>query len=188
MSMFLYRVMGAATLDAGMYETIEADRQATRQAFAVVVVAALAAGVGLAGTYGLDPRPLLTITLLGLIGWVGWAVLILRVGGWHMRQRGTRVTLGELLRTVGFAAAPGWLQVFALIPAVGVAAFAIAWAWTLAAVVVAVKHALDFGSTWRAVLVCAVSLGLIVAFMALFAALLGPAATALGAVSAAPIR
>jgi hypothetical protein len=189
MSTFLYRVMGAATLDAGMYETIEADQRATRQAVGVVIVAALALAIGLLGFYDFDPWPMFTITALALVGWIGWAVLILRVGGWHLRQAGTRVTLGELLRTIGFAAVPGWLQVFALIPAVGVAAFAIAWAWMLAAVVVAVKHALDFGSTWRALLVCGVALGLVVTFMAIFAALLGPAATgALGAAVGVPAR
>jgi hypothetical protein len=179
MSMFLYRVMGAATLDAGMYETIEADRRATGQALAVVVLAALAAGIGAAGAAGapeIDARPLALITLLTLGVWLGWAVLILRVGGWHLRKRDTRVTLGELLRTVGFAAAPGWLQVFALIPAIGAVAFAIAWGWTLAAVIVAVQHALDFTSVWRAVAVCAVSLLLVAAFIGLFALLLGPAA------------
>jgi hypothetical protein len=176
MSMFLYRVMGAATLDAGMYETIEADRRVTRQALAVVVIAALAAGIGAAGAYEFDPRTLVLFTLLALAGWVGWAVLILRVGGWHLRKRDTRVTLGELLRTVGFAAAPGWLQVFALIPAIGTIAFAIAWAWTLAAMVVAVQHALDFASVWRAIAVCAVALLLVAAFIGLFALLLGPAA------------
>lgn len=178
MTMFLYRVMGAAALDAGMYESIEADRRATRQALFVVLIAALAAGVGVVGLTDFKVWPVAAIAALTMVGWIGWAVLILRVGGSHLRQQNTRVTLGELMRTLGFAAAPAWLQVFAVIPAVGVVALAIAWTWTLASVIVAVKHALDFGSTWRAVIVCAVALGLVVAFMALFAALLGPAATA----------
>ena len=38
MSLFLYRLIGAAMLDAGMYEGIEADRHVTIQAMATVLL------------------------------------------------------------------------------------------------------------------------------------------------------
>ncbi len=85
-------------------------------------------------------------------------MLILEVGGRHLRQRETRVDLGELLRTVGFAASPGVLQIFGLIPEVRTFVFAASWLWMFAAMVVAVRHALDLTSLGRAMFVCAVAL------------------------------
>src|SRR6187402_1591483 len=114
MSTFLYRLMGATMLDAGMYETIEADRTATRQAFLVVIGASFAAGIGASGFGGPTRMTLLLAAASALVAWLAWAVLIQRIGGLHLPERGTRVTLGELLRTLGFAAAPGWLQAFAI--------------------------------------------------------------------------
>src|SRR5262245_30406669 len=118
MGTFLYRVMGAAILDAGMYETIEADRRATRQAMAVVLLASLAAGLGIVGLDG--PNYLLILGFAGaaLVAWMGWATLIQQLGGMALPERGTRVTLGEILRTLGFAASPGWLQAFAMFPSI----------------------------------------------------------------------
>ena len=37
MNLFLYRLFGAAMLDAGMYEGLEADRRTTPQAFAAYI-------------------------------------------------------------------------------------------------------------------------------------------------------
>ena len=44
MGLFAYRLLGAAMMDVGMYESIEADRRTTMQALATVVLASLAAG------------------------------------------------------------------------------------------------------------------------------------------------
>jgi hypothetical protein len=166
--------MGAATLDAGMYESIEAAPSATRQALAVVLISSVAAGIGVADWEGPDIRVLATAMVAALVAWLAWAVLILSVGGRQFPEGGTRVTLGELLRTIGFAASPGWLQIFAVFPAIQVPVYVISWAWMLAAMVVAVKHALDYRSTLRAVLVCTFALALVVAFAVLFSLLLGP--------------
>ena len=53
---FFRRLMGAAMLDAGIYEEVEADRTATAQALAVVVFSSLAAGIGAKGMEGGPPR------------------------------------------------------------------------------------------------------------------------------------
>jgi hypothetical protein len=161
MGAFAYRLMGAAALDASTYEILEADRGATRQAFIVVVLSSLAAGFGAGGWNGPGVTTLLTVTTLALVSWIAWVFLILEIGDRFLRQSRTQVTTLELLRTVGFAASPGLLQVFALFPPLTVPVFAGTWLWMLAAMVVAVRQALDYSSTRRALLVCAIALCLI---------------------------
>jgi hypothetical protein len=158
----VYRAMGATVLDASMYEGIEADPAATRQALAIVLLASVAAGVGASGWAGPEWPVIVTFGVLALITWVGWAVLILHVGGRYFREPQTDVDLGQLLRTVGFAATPGLLQAVAIVPHMTTAVFVVSWLWMLAAMVVAVQHALDFPSMARAVMVCAVALALAV--------------------------
>ena len=62
--------------------------------------------------------------------------------------------MGQLLRTIGFAATPGMLRVLGVMPAVTLPVFGVTAVWMLAAMVVAVRQALDYQSTWRAVGVC----------------------------------
>jgi hypothetical protein len=158
----VYRAMGAAVLDASVYEGIEADPAATRQALAVVLLASVSAGIGASGWAGPEWETIGIFGVLALVTWIAWAVLILHVGGRYLREPQTDVDLGQLLRTVGFAASPGWLQAAAIAPFLTTPVFVISWLWMLAAMVVAVQHALDFQSTARAVVVCAVALALAV--------------------------
>ena len=160
MGTLAYRALGAALLDHATYEGIEADRTATRQALTVVLASSLAGGIGAGGLDGLNPPLILVFTLVALATWIAWAVLILEVGGRHMRRPETRVDLGELVRTVGFAASPGLFQIFALIPEVSTLVFVASWIWMWAAMVVAVRHALDLTSYGRAILVCGVALAI----------------------------
>jgi hypothetical protein len=158
MGTLAYRAMGAALLDHATYEGIEADRSATGQAMAVVLLASLAAGLGAGGLDGPRLSLLLTFTAVALATWVAWAVLILEIGGRHLRRRETRVDLGELLRTVGFAASPGLLMVFGLVAEIRMFVFVASGLWMFAAMVVAVRHALDLTTATRAIFVCAVAL------------------------------
>ena len=160
MGTLAYRALGAALLDHSTYEGIEADRTATRQAFFVVLASSLAGGIGAGGLGGPRPTVIIVLTLVALATWIAWAVLILEVGGRHMRRPETRVDLGELIRTVGFAASPGLFQIFALIPEVSTLVFVVSWAWMWAAMVVAVRHALDLQSYGRAIVVCGVALAI----------------------------
>lgn len=169
MGTFAYRLMGAATLDASTYETLEADRGATGQAFAVVIVSSLAAGFGAGGWEGPSVRTLFGVTAIALITWIAWVFLILEIGDRFLPEAKTQVTTAELLRTVGFAASPGLLQVFALFPPLTVPVFSATWIWMLAAMVVAVRQALDYTTTRRALAVCAVALCLVFAAWALLA-------------------
>jgi len=105
---------------------------------------------------------------LALVTWVAWATLVHQIGTRIWPERETKSDMGELLRTIGFAAGPGALQAFAVLPQVSRGVFVFAWIWMLAAMVVAVRQALDFHSTWRAILVCATAAALsaLVAFTA----------------------
>ena len=71
-----------------------------------------------------------------------------------MPQPQTRSNVGELLRTIGFAATPGCLRVFGILPEATIPVFLLSAIWMLAAMVVAVRQALDYESTARAIAVC----------------------------------
>jgi len=151
-----HRLVGAAALDVGTYEEIEADRTATVQAFLIVLASSLATGIGATGLGGHPTGQVFIISAAALLGWAAWALLIFEIGGRLLPEPGTRVDVTELLRTIGFATAPGLLRVFGVLPALTIPVFAITSVWMLAAMVVAVRQALDFTSTARAVVVCIV--------------------------------
>ena len=158
--LFGYRLIGAALLDRSVYEGIESDRRALPQALATVLLSSAAAGVGIAGWRGPDPMVMLTAAVLALVTWTAWAALMFQIGGRIMPARETETSLGELLRTIGFATAPGLLQAFGAFPRMTVPMFVIAWIWMFAATVVAVRQALDYRSLVRTLVVCAVAAGL----------------------------
>jgi hypothetical protein len=162
MGLFVYRLLGAATLDSAMYEGIEADRTVTVQAVAAVVLASLAAGIGAGDWLGARPATLAGVSALALITWAAWAMLIFQIGTRVLPGPETSADWGQLLRTTGFASAPGLLQVFGLIPQGRALVFGVSVAWMFVAMVVGVKHALDYDSVTRALAVCGVSLLLIV--------------------------
>jgi hypothetical protein len=171
---FLYRLMGAAMLDGGIYEGIEADVRATGQAAATVLLASVATAFGASGIFGFQPEMILRVTALSLVTWFAWAVLMFQIGTRLLPEPQTRATLGELLRTTGFAAAPGLLQVFAVLPGMMTPIFIGTWIWMIAAMVVGVRHALDYTSTVRALLVCLVAASLAAAMAMGFGVLFGP--------------
>ena len=151
---FLQRLIGAMALDAAIYEEVEADQKATSQAVLVVLASSLAAGVG---AHAFGGQTLVNVAFFGvvsLIAWAAWAVVTFEIGVRILPQPQTRADVGQLLRTTGFSAAPGILRVFGLLPGVTVPVFIITAVWMLAAMVVAVRQALDFPTTGRAVAVC----------------------------------
>lgn len=171
LSTFLRRVAGAALLDPAVYEEVEADRTATPQAALVVLLSSLAAGVGLNGSRGaVAALSFFSLTsILALAAWLTFALIALRIGARALAAPDTSVDAGQLLRTLGFAAAPGLFQVFALFSPAPVITAAVAFGWTMAASVVAVRQALDFRSTWRALAVCVAAWGLPLAIAATLA-------------------
>jgi hypothetical protein len=58
------------------------------------------------------------------------------------------------MRTTGFAAAPGVFRILRVIPGLAVPVLVVSSVWMIAAMVVAVRQALDYRTTARAVAVC----------------------------------
>ncbi len=172
MTTYLYRIMGAVTLDAGMYEDIEASRSVTWQAVATVVLSSIATGLGATAWFNMTWRSVLFVSAVALVTWVAWAVLMFQIGTRVLPAPETRTDLGELLRTTGFAAAPGVLQALALLPSIATPTVIATTIWMFAAMVVAVKHALDYASIARAIAVCALAAGLCLAIAAVLGVLL----------------
>ncbi len=164
MMTFVYRLMGAAMLDGGTYEQLEADRHATWQAMLVVVLSSAAAGLGVGLQAWAGPAGFARVGAVALVTWVAWAVLTLQIGSRMLPQAQTRSDTGEMMRTIGFAAAPGLLQVFGVIPGVALPVFAITTVWMFAAMVVAIQHALDYTNVGRALAVCLVAAMIVLAF------------------------
>jgi len=152
MNSFQDRIIRAAKLDVNLYEEVEADKGAMGQAMAVVVLSSLAAGIGGIGTGGLGG--LLMGTIAALAGWYIWAYLTYFIGTKLLPEPQTQSDPGELLRTIGFASSPGLIRILGIIPGLGGVVFVIASLWMLVAMVIAVRQALDYTSTPRAVGVC----------------------------------
>jgi hypothetical protein len=132
---------------------------------AVVVLAAVAAGIG-SESFGNTSISLIAIATVGaLFGWAVWAVITLQVGTRVLPGAQTQADLGQLLRTLGFASTPGLLRVLGVLPGVEWPVNIVTSIWMLASMVVAVRQALDYQSTARAIAVCLLGWVLFVAIM-----------------------
>jgi hypothetical protein len=154
MSTFSNRIFRAAKLDISLYEEVEADQHALGQALGVVLISSLAAGIGLTrqiGTWGI-----LTGMVSALAGWIVWAYLTYWIGAKIIPEPQTECSPREMLRVIGFASSPGLIRIFGIIPGVAGVIFFAASLWSLVAMVIAVRQALDYQSTWRAIGVCLV--------------------------------
>ena len=171
---FLQRLLGAMALDRAIYEEVEGDRSATTQAFAVVVLSSIAAGFGARGFAENTASIIAFNSVVSLLAWAAWALVIFQIGGRLMPESETRVDVGELLRTIGFASAPGLLRVLGALPNATLPVFAITSGWMLLAMVVAVRQALDYRSTAKAVAVCVLGWILALVFAIVLGLLLGP--------------
>ena len=160
------RMIGAAMLKADVFEEIEADSGALPQAISIVVLVTICGIIGsvLSGIIGGEGQSATGIALgilygvlFGLLRWVIWVTAILFVGGTMLKVSGTQTDWAEIGRIVGFAYTPGLLVLLSFIPLVGGLIAFIAFIWTVVAVIVGIKHALDFEGTGRAVLVALIS-------------------------------
>ena len=146
------RMIRAAKLDAQLYEEVEADKGALGQAMGVVVLASVAGGVGGGRLGGLSG--ILIGTVGALIAWFIWAALTYFIGTKILPEPTTRADVGELLRTTGFSSSPGLIRVLGLVPGLTAIVFFVSGVWMLTAMIIAVRQALDYRSTFRAVGVC----------------------------------
>tara|TARA_B100000700_G_scaffold9357_1_gene9510 strand:+ start:141 stop:662 length:522 start_codon:yes stop_codon:yes gene_type:complete len=147
-SVFVNRIIRACKLDITVYEEVEADKSATLQAALVVVLSSLAAGVG---ALSLGASNFLMAPILSLISWYIWAYLIYFIGAKLFPEPNTKADHGQLLRTIGFSSAPGLIRIFGFTPELMSITFIGGGIWMLVAMVIAVRQALDYESTWRAI-------------------------------------
>ncbi|MBI4506689.1 MAG: YIP1 family protein [Chloroflexi bacterium] len=148
------RMLRAARLDVRLYEEVEAEVGATRQALWVVIIAALADGLGTALGGALLGRGApgifggLVVGAAGaVVGWIVWSYLTYWIG---TRFFEGRATPGELLRTIGFAQSPRVLNVASFVPLLGGLVQVAVALWLLVAGIVAIRQALDV-STGKAI-------------------------------------
>jgi hypothetical protein len=172
-AMLVVRRMGrAARLDADLYEEVEHDRSATPQAFAVVLCASVAAGIGSfhnGGWAGIGWS-----AVAWLVGWYAWARTTWWIGTRLLPGPETDADTGELLRTLGFSSSPGVLLALALFEPLAGAIFVLCALWMLACMVTAVRQALDYSGNLRAIAVCAIGFPVYAAILGATLLLLGP--------------
>ena len=149
------RMIRAARLDPRLYAEVEADATATGQAASIVLLAAFAGGINFPNA------PFLILfggLLAALVGWLLFAYVIYLIGAKLLPEPGTKADFGALLRAMGFANAPGVVKLLGIVPELRVLFFFVATVWVLVATVTAVRHALSYTSSWRAIGVCAIPL------------------------------
>ncbi len=151
MDTFLKRILRAIKLDSQVYEEVEADQQALPQALGVVILSSVAMGIA-SMSKGIDASFMSDI-LGALIGWFAWSYIIFFIGSRILPEPETMADYGQLLRTIGFASAPGLIAIVGIIPFLYGIAIVVSRIWMLVATVIAVRQALDYQSTGRAILV-----------------------------------
>lgn len=154
MTLFFSRFMGALALDASAFEGIEADRHAAMQSVLVVMMVCVAGGVAAMGYGEIGIPAFVSGAIISLGAWLVWAAVITTVGTFALPEPQTRSDLPELLRVLGFAAAPGVFIALAAMRAAAPLVVIVVSLWTIAAAVLGVRQALDYRSTPRALAVC----------------------------------
>jgi hypothetical protein len=185
------RMVRAARLEPAVYEEVEADRTATGQAATAVVIVAVLGGIGAAlAQMFFHPQgmpatnPILALVggiVAALLGWLVWSYVTYFVG---TRFFGGTATPGELLRTIGFAQAPGVFNILAFIPVIGGIVGIITAIWSLVAGIIAVRQALDF-DTGKAILTTVIGWIFLIVIFIIVGLLFGGALYGLGAMTGA---
>jgi hypothetical protein len=173
MDVFVSRMIRAARLEPGLYEEIEADRGSMGQALLVVVLASLAAGIAGIGVEG--AAGLIANTVAALLGWFAWAAVTLVIGTRLLPEPQTQADLGQLLRVTGFSNAPGLLRILGVLPLLYWPVMLVTGIWILLAMIVAIRQALDYTTTTRAVAVAFIGWLFYLVVLIVFAAVAGVA-------------
>ncbi len=160
------RLVGAARLNVDTYEEVEADGSATSQAALVVILVSAATALGTANA---ELTVVVSRALGTLAAWLIWSAITYGIGA--LIFKGT-ATWGELLRTIGFAHAPGLLFVAAAIPGLRDPVLIAVRLWIFVAVIIAIRQALDFEGTLRAILTALVGFGVLLGIAVLLRSVL----------------
>src|SRR5215207_6347910 len=134
------RMKGAAMLDVPTYEEVEADTTATGQAAVVVGIVAVCSAIGAIGRGG---PGIIGALLVAFFGWLLWAGITYLIGD---KLLGGTATWGELLRTLGFAQAPGVLSILGIVPVLGRLVLFVVCIWPHGPGGIAIRQALGFSS------------------------------------------
>lgn len=149
------RALRAAKLDITLYSEVEADTSLNREALTVVIIAVwrrslarLSAPSSLRCSAAYSERRS-ALYLAGSrrgCGLDGHRLLHLVVPDLVHRHTifGGTAEPGELMRTIGYAYAPQWLNVLNFIPCVGGLLSIVVSIWSLVAGIIAIREALDF--------------------------------------------
>jgi len=135
------RMRGAALLDVATYEEVEHDSEATGQAAVVVIIVAVCSSIGAVWRGG---PSIIIAPISAILGWLLWSAVTYVIGD---KLLGGTATWGELLRTLGFAQAPGVLMIFGIIPLLGGIVRVFVALWLLITGIVAIRQALDFSTS-----------------------------------------
>ncbi len=175
----------AARLDKEFYEEVERDTSYGQDALVVVVLAALAAGIGsFVGSLFVGGRSVLVAigslifgVIVAVLAYFVWVFVAQYVGTRFFKGQGD---FGEVQRAFGFAYAPQVLNIFSFIPCVGWVLPLVTWLWSLATGFVAIRQSLDQDDTNAA-------LTMVVSFLVVLviSAILGLIGGALGLAGAA---
>ena len=152
------KMIRAAKLDVQLYEEVEKDPNATKQALIIVILGGICSGIGSIGVLG--AKGIISGLITGIIGWFLWSLVIFLIGVKIFKHTSD---LGELLRCLGFAFSPNVLSILGIIPIIGSLIRLILFVWILATFVVAVRQALDT-DTGKAVLISVLGFLVFLAF------------------------
>ena len=162
---YFERLKKAIFLDVAFYEEVEKDKKFNDQALMTVAFVSVVQGLMIAG---FAPIALVQGILGSLVRFLFWAFFIAFVGTRILPEPETESNTGELIRTLGFAYAPGLLVVLKIFPVINIFVDPMVVILQLAAMTIAVRQALDFNSTVRAVGVCIVAFILMILALTLF--------------------
>lgn len=157
MVMFMRRFIGVLVLDASIFEEIENDRRAAMSSVVVMIAVSLAGGLAAMGLGLVGLAGFVTGAVVMLGAWLVWVAMIAAIGTTGLAEPQTRSDLRELLRVLGFSAAPGVLVALAAMRAAAPIVLAVVAVWMIAAAVLGVRQALDYRSTARAIAVCVIA-------------------------------
>ena len=166
MTIVIERAQRVMQLQQPVFRTIARDPNATKQAAIVVAVVAIASAIGGAdeGAGGI---------FVGLIGaFLGWLIYAGMAWFFGTNIFGTPTTVTNwesLLRTLGYAQAPGILSIFGFIPLLGWIAALVGGIWAIVTAIIAIRETLGFG-TGRAIItaiVAAIASAMVAAIIAL---------------------
>jgi len=148
-------MIGAMQADVKTLTEIENDPSAFGQAVTVIVIAGVASLIGNIFRVGIGGG--IFALVASLAEYALFSLLVFLIGTKIMPEPATKADFNETFRVVGFAAAPGVLNVLAIVPYLGPLISLLIGIWSLVIGVIALREVLDYSNTGRAVIVCLIA-------------------------------